>query len=321
MNDHAAAPEDAQVAVTLSTMCYLHSKEAMQRALANPALPTADRWRLIWGPVTVEENLSYIVEGPVIGSGPARQYAYAVRGTVMEPWNLIEDVLDSLGLETPPWNASPGVKISEGMKIGWHNLTASRDDGRTALEVLRGIPTGSELIVTGHSLGAMLASVMSLYFDSELSPRIRVVPYTFAAPTAGNEAFAQAYLDSFGGAGRYYNCLDLVPKGYNHDDLESIKSLFPCDGTPTCGDLFSCRHLIDGAQHIAGHRYFHPPDGTRLQAKAYGEPSNSLRHFFAEALNQHHATHYMWMLGIPLEAIHVLGPSWAPPEIPCPCAD
>ncbi|MCP5119498.1 MAG: hypothetical protein GY953_52530, partial [bacterium] len=89
MTEHAVAPQDAQVAVTLSTICYQHSKQAMQQSLANPALPTDNRWRLVWGPVTVEENLSFIAEGPVLGSGPARQYAYAIRGTVMEPWNLI----------------------------------------------------------------------------------------------------------------------------------------------------------------------------------------------------------------------------------------
>ena len=328
MNDNPAAPEDAQIAVTLSAIAYTkHSasanqqRAAMQAALDNAKLPTQTQWRIVWGPVTVDENLAYIVEGPVAGSGPARQYAYAIRGTVMEPWNIIEDALDSLGQKDLPWEKSSKAQISDGMKIGWRNLTSATDNGQTALEFLKGVLPGSSLIVTGHSLGAMLATVMAVYLESVLSPNVHVTPYTFAAPTAGNQAFADSYTHLFGGAGRYFNCLDIVPKAFAYDDLGSVKSLYPCAGVPQCNSHFACRHLVDLAQDVAGHRYVHAADGTRLQAKVYAESSGSLKNFLAEALSQHHATHYMWLLGISLDAIHVLDASWAPPEKPCPCAD
>ncbi len=320
MTDSVAAPEDARIAVTLSEIAYLEpeakpdkQRRAMQAALADPALPTAGQWRVVWGPVTVEENLSYIAEGP------GNQYAYVIRGTVMEPWNLIQDLFDALGLNPVPWGGMPGAEISDGMVSGWRHLTSSTDGHRTALEGLQRIPSGSKLIVTGHSLGAMLATVMSVYFASELGSRADIVPYTFAAPTAGNQAFADAYFERFGGAGRYYNCLDIVPKVCNHDDMESIKALYPCDGAPKC-NLF-CKGTISLGAVAAGHRYFHAAGGTKLQAKAYAEGSSSLKDFMTEALGQHHATHYMYLLGIPLAAIHGLDASWAPPEIPCPCPE
>ncbi|MEM7355644.1 MAG: hypothetical protein AAF657_32820 [Acidobacteriota bacterium] len=328
MSQPQPAPLDARIAVTLSTIVYKRPtarrkerRAAMQQALADPELPTENRWRLVWGPVTVMENTSFIAEGPVLGSGPQRQYAYAIRGTVIEPWNLIEDGLDGLGLHDAPWNSSPGVQISDGMTIGWKNLTKAKDDGTTALQFLRGVAPGSQLIVTGHSLGAMLASMMALYLHDELSPGVGVVPYTFAAPTAGNQAFADAYAEAFGGAGRYFNCLDIIPKAYAYDDLEQVRHLYPCAGGPQCQNHYACRHLVDLAQKIAGHRYVHPGGGTLLQAKAYAEASDSLRHFAAEALAQHHVTHYMWLLGIPLPVIHRLDPSWSPPEVPCPCPE
>ncbi len=328
MTDNPAAPRDAQIAVTLSTIAYDKSdgtqeeqREAMRRDLANPALPTDNAWRLVWGPVTVHENLAYITEGPVIGPGPARQYAYAIRGTVMEPWNLIEDGLDALGLRDLPWDASSNAHISRGIKHGWENLTAAQDGGQTALEFLRNVPSGSQLIVTGHSLGAMLASAMALYFDYELGSGIDVAAYTFAAPTAGDQGFADAYASRFDPAGRYYNCLDVVPRAYNYDDFNNIKELFPCGGVPHCGNHLACRHLINLGLDIAEHRYFHPAGGTRLQAKVYATKSGSFVNFLKEALDQHHATHYMWMLGISLDAIHVLDASWEPPEKPCPCPE
>ncbi len=328
MAESKTVPEDAQIAITLSNISYLDVKgsqdqqrAAMAKVLENPTLPTKNEWRIVWGPVTVEENLSFIAEGPVAGSGPARKYAYVIRGTVMEPWNLFEDLLDSMGLHDVPWDGFPGAQISDGMVIGWHNLTAASDGGKTALEFLRGVLPGSQLTVTGHSLGAMLATVMAVYCDRELRPNLQVVPYTFAAPTAGNQAFADAYGKLFGGAGRYFNCLDLIPKGFQHDDLESVKLLYPCDGAPLCQNLFACRHLVDLAQDIAGHRYFHAVGGTRLQAKVYSEKTGSLKNFAKEALDQHHAMHYMWLLDISLEAIHVLDPSWLPPDKECPCPD
>lgn len=325
MSDSQTAPSDAQIAVTLSTIIYKkpradpeQQRAAMQQALADSRLPTEGQWRIVWGPATVEENTSLIAEGPVMGSGPQRRYAYAIRGTVIEPWNLIEDLLDSLGLHQVPWPGSPGAEISDGMRLGWKNLTAAEADAQTALQFLRGVVPGSQLIVTGHSLGAMLATMMAVYLHSELSPGLRVVPYTFAAPTAGNQAFADAYSRLFGGAGRYYNCLDIVPKAFAHEDLESVKSLYSCADVPQCGKHFACRHLVDLAQRIAGHRYVHAGGGTRLQAKVYSEKSGSLKDFMKEALDQHHATHYMWLLGIALEAIRGLDPSWSPPTKPCP---
>ena len=321
-------PKGARIAVTASAAAYekVHGSPEEQRAaidksLANPALPTADGWEVAWGPVTVEENFSFVARGPLLGSSLARRYVYAIRGTVVEPWNLIEDLLDSLGLKELPWGGGGDARISDGMRLGWEHLTAARDSGRSLLEFLRDVEPGSEVIVTGHSLGAMLATVMAVYLRSELDPGVGVQPYTFAAPTAGNQALADLYHQLFGGDGRYYNDLDIVPKAFGHDDLKSIKSLYSCVEGLRCGDNISCHSLIDLAVLTAGHRYVHAVGGTRLQAQAYAQSGHSFEDFLKEALDQHHVVHYLWLLGLPLDAVRVFEPKWTPPTVPCECPD
>jgi pimeloyl-ACP methyl ester carboxylesterase len=322
-------PLDARVAVSLSAASYLvpgkppaQQRTVMNEALRIAGLPTGDDWTLVWGPETVAENLSFIARGPRLPSG-GRRYAYAVRGTILEPKNLLEDLLDSLGLEPLPWGGPNGdAQISEGSRIGWEHLTAATDGGANALEYLRGVEPRSELMVTGHSLGGMLAAVMALYFHDELGSQLKVRPITFAGPTAGDRRFADVSAEILGGAGRFHNCLDIVPMAYERADLESIRDLYPAAVAPKCGDHVACRGLVDLMVDIAGDRYFQPPGGTRLEARVYNEGGGSFKDFLEEALGQHRANHYMWLLGIPLQAIRELTPEvppWSPPTIPCEC--
>ncbi len=318
-------PEDAQVSVTLSAVAYLapgktpdQQRAAMTQILEDPELPTAGKWRVVWGPVTVEENLSFIARGPALESGSGYQYAHAIRGTDIYAWNLIEDSLDGLGLHDLPWGGFPGAQISDGGLLGWRNLTRAEDNGQTALGFLQGIEAGSELMVTGHSMGGYLAEAMAFYWHSALSSRIKVSRNTFAATTVGNQALADTSAATFGGAGRYYNDIDVVAKIFNHDDLASIKDLYP-GWTRKCGDFVAGRAIVDLAMDTAGHRYFQPPGGTALQAKLYREGADSFRHFLAEVLQQHHVLHYMWLLGIPLAAIQRFpGTPFVPPTVEPP---
>lgn len=320
---------DARVAVTLSTASYLvpgrpprQQRKVIDQALGIAGLPTAGGWTLVWGPVTVGENLSFIARGPAASSG-GRRYAYAVRGTILEPKNLLEDLLDCLGLFELPWGGpNADAKISEGSKIGWEDLTRATDDGATAFEFLRGVEPRSELLVTGHSLGGMLAAVMALYFHDELGSELAVQPITFAAPTAGDRRFADVSAELFGGGGRFHNCLDVVPKAFERADLASIRRLYPAESAPKCGNHIACRGLVDLLEEASGDRYFQPPGGTRLEAKVYDEGGGSFKDFLEEALGQHRANHYMWLLGVPLAAIRKLTPEdppWSPPTLPCEC--
>ena len=70
-----------------------------------------------------------------------------------------------------------------------------------------------------------------VYRLSKSNAKNAVMPYTYAAPTAGNAAFASFYTELFKNSYRYYNVIDIVPKAWA--DLLSVKSLYSPPG-PAC---------------------------------------------------------------------------------------
>ena len=156
------------VAGTLASLSYVKPEGSsqeqasiIQKALANPQLPTQNQWQLAWGPETVDGNLSYVA------TGPDNKLAYVIRGTVLAAWNIIEDV-SVLSLDELPWHAPefPDAKILSGAIDGWEDLTKHGYNGWDAY-LKNHLTSGSELFVIGHSLGGMLALVMGAYFFSQ----------------------------------------------------------------------------------------------------------------------------------------------------------
>jgi Lipase (class 3) len=91
-----------------------------------------------------------------------------------------------------------------------------------------------QIFVTGHSKGGMLSSALALSLAENQGPgrehwsdrgQAQVTSYSFAAPTAGNAAFA-AYLDSMLGpqSRRIYNKYDIAP--YAWSDLNAVPALY-----------------------------------------------------------------------------------------------
>ncbi|WP_089721582.1 hypothetical protein [Candidatus Entotheonella palauensis] len=104
--------KDAQAAMTLAALSYLDSdkssqeqQKSIEKALTQTDLPTQNKWQLVWGPHTVHENLSYIVQGP------DKKFAYVARGTVPKDIkNLIEDA-DVGELHNLPWHHASHFSI------------------------------------------------------------------------------------------------------------------------------------------------------------------------------------------------------------------
>lgn len=94
------------------------------------------------------------------------------------------------------------------------------------------------LIVTGHSLGGCQTSPVARWIHSQswIDSGVVVVPHSFAAPTAGNEAFANAYLQELPNARRWYNSYDIVPMAFDQlatmDDLWFV-SPYACGVKPS----------------------------------------------------------------------------------------
>ena len=92
--------------------------------------------------------------------------------------------------------------------------------------------TNPTLCVTGHSLGGAIATMVALYLNTQQfnSPPNSIAVYTFAAPTAGLQDFAN-YYDSVltneppNQTWRVYNIWDAVPN--NWASLPNLKQLYP----------------------------------------------------------------------------------------------
>ena len=318
--------EESQVAATLSAIAYLRGSTQsetftkMAKALQQANLPTKQQWSLVWGPVTNESDLMFIAQGPLTGFG--RKYAVVIRGTI---WTL-ESIMQDLELSPIdlPWsdpNAPEGVKISTGIGHAFNRLRSMTQNYprgvMSALDFLRNLKGQNEIIVTGHSLGGCLASVVPLWLKTEFASKGTAIrPYTFAGQCAGNQSFANYFAFTFPQTTRYYNVLDIVPKLWNTASLVSIRNLYPGSG-PKCDDFWDA--LIDVAIYEAGNNYFQPNNGYELKGKVYDEKGDF--EFTKEAMSQHSHIYYMYLTGIPLNVIQGtpfnpgLGSGWWPPEI------
>ena len=317
---------DAQIGATLSSIAYLRGNTQaetfalMAKALQQKSLPTNQKWGLVWGPVTYESDLMYIAKGPKTKFG--NRYAVVIRGTIRSIESSLQDL--ELSLVDLPWTdpkAPDDAKISIGIKNAFDRLKAMKQtfpSGEvTALDFLKNLDGRNEIMVTGHSLGGCLASVVPLWLKAELGAiGSSIKPITLAGQSAGNQAFATYFQTTFPGLVRFYNELDVVPKLWNYYSLESVKSLYPSPG-PKC-DLF-WKVLMDAAMLDAGHNFFQPDNGHKLDGKVYDE--NGWFEFAKEVGAQHNHNYYMYLLGIPLRVIQGtpfepgLGAGWWPPGV------
>lgn len=294
-----APPVSAPVAMTLAGLCYAPRRRIAEH-LADPALATGGEWRVVWGPVETVANLLYVAHSPA-----ADAYAVAIRGTVPTPGpaQLLNVYQDLHVAQAVPWTHgnAPGATIARGTADGLRALL-SKASGGMKLEAFLAQATAespdASVVVTGHSLGGCLATVLAPYLHHRL-PGVRVAPITFAAPTAGNAAFA-AYFDGlFPGAPRYYNRLDLVPMAWA--GLDDVGALFPAPG-PRCPSAFKrTGRIVAGWLAKAGLDYAHPGVGMELA----GMPerrfirTDAVAAFTLELVRQHHPDSYLALLGAP----------------------
>lgn len=181
--------------------------------------------------------------------------AVVIRGTDTEAkpsgilTQIVED-LDAADQVSFPDKNSAGSKIAAGTKTGFDKLMAFTDGAKGTVkqyvgEFLKANPD-APIVVTGHSLGGCQTTVIAL--DLALSfPNARIVPTTFAGPTAGNAAFTELYREKCPFAPRWFNDIDLVPNAFA--SLDGVKALWKTCDHPA-PDIVSL--LIDGFKLLLG---------------------------------------------------------------------
>jgi hypothetical protein len=217
----------------------------------NPQQP-ADKylpgWKIIWDATALNGNHAFVATDDY-------NYVIALRGSLMEfSWdafeNWINQDLNIISQESWTYSAISGAKISTGAYRGWKNLIQLKDK-KTGMDLLtflkEKVDKDNPLYITGHGLGGNLATVLASYLATQFKEANRVQSsmnvITFAAPAAGNEAFADDFDKKFPQSVRIENERDIVPK-------------FPCSSAITgLGKLYtdslSANNISVGYQNLS----------------------------------------------------------------------
>ena len=231
--------DEARLLLTLAASAYVDEKALpgesipaqtarMRRDIDTALCETPYRaWQVVWGPALAGDrgNMMYVA-----GNAAANQYAVAVRGTDWSFWlDWVEDFASLLPLVPFPYPVQPAgadVKVAAGTLVGLVDLMSMTGSGAGGAQqdlatFLQQLPSDADVFVTGHSLGGCLASVTAAWLASVFGSAGRLKAYTFAAPSAGNQAFADYYNALFmdpksdaSTAYRVYNTLDSVPNAW-----------------------------------------------------------------------------------------------------------
>jgi triacylglycerol lipase len=189
-------------------------------------------WNTAWEATEFGGNHAFVA-----GNGTA--YVLAIRGSLINfSWAAFQNWIyqDLHVTSQEKWaftNDSSKAKLSQGSYDGWQNLKQLKDKktGQLLLPFLKtAIKNGVPLLVTGHSLGGNLATVYASYLWQEYkntnntAPAINVI--TFAAPAAGNLAFANDFNKKFPRSIRVENENDIVPKFPSSAGISALSNLF-----------------------------------------------------------------------------------------------
>lgn len=309
--------------------------------LGNTQLATGGQWEAIWVGLTRDRaNLAYIAKASPSAGGP-RAFAVCLRGTVGgSPIDTAEDMNVGTLLPFEAGGKAPGGtqgKISQGAMEAFTELVMGTDLLGTLVAASARTPPdveGPTIYVTGHSLGGALATTVSLYLAAQSSrwgqfqPSFQV--YTFAAPTAGDQAFAQQFAARFPAATCIYNYYDLVP--YAWQSLASIyndplkKPFYPGPTASPHGPGPTARldneigQLIKGiAGKTKGNQYVQPPQKTALNfplqnyLPTYPPGSSSMDQFLLQVGFQHSNNNYLNLLAAqPLPSVEPVVQSLKP---------
>lgn len=239
-------------------------------------------WRCVWGPAldAEEANLVYVAayyeaELPVAA-------VVSVRGTDVtdDVWGDLKEAFEDLAASSQvplPWHPDHQVRVADGTLDALTTIERMRPPAlrpgegvplRRFLERFLGDPANARpaLVVTGHSLGGCVATVLAPWLRHSLARvgiDVPIVPCTFAAPSAGNEGFTRYFAGLFPYAPRYTNNLDVVPLAW--ESLAAINSVYDSEGLATPLVVQWLVDMFRAALWEKGAHYVQPGRASELQ--------------------------------------------------------
>lgn len=245
-----------------------------------------------------------------------------IRGTdvdIDDIWGILWQIWEDLDADDPqpmPWALSGPARVASGTLDGLTTIQGLADfpqppNQETLAQFLTTFfakPANAKVttVVTGHSLGGCLASIVAMWIRTLPLPNCQgtIQPITFAAPTAGNGNFAKYYNELFPSARRFQNTLDVIPLAYyNLNLIDSIYGgLLPTPDFVKVG-------LALMQESIAAVGYTQPAQGQQILP---GTQLASDTDWYAQALHQHHLATYLAILtGMPVDTSALPQPSVA----------
>jgi hypothetical protein len=272
-------------------------------------------WAPQWLILTQDRaNLAYIATQDSTAS-----CAVVLRGTQFNSLvDLAEDMqVSTLAQFTAGGDSSTPLLIAKGTMEAFTEIINSVTAGTTLLGQLQAwndaLPEDStpNLYVTGHSLGGCMATTLALYLNAQ-SWRFQPVfgVYTFAAPTAGLQPFADYYDATFpDNSYRIYNAADVIPNAWA--SLNNVyETFFPSPGPGQSLIVHNLLKQIEGSTD--GNVYVQTNDGAStivLSGNTY-DPNAvcaTTSDFFLQLATQHANNTYLTLLGA--ETVPPLVPS------------
>ncbi|MFT6845268.1 MAG: hypothetical protein ACJAUV_001461 [Flavobacteriales bacterium] len=289
----ATVYSDAQQMITIASIAYDSTLTELKAKLADKNLSTQGNWELVWGPEDINTTKIFVVKNK---NALKPTYAVSIQGTTDSLLSWLYD-FDDFKLVPLPWSANNQKQIGIGLRDAWRNISLMQSSNVNLLTFLKNTPVGTQVYVTGHSLGGALATIVAAWLHDTLPGKI-IKPITFAGQTAGNSLFARNYNVRFKSNTpealdkRYFNTLDIVPMGFSN--IAEIKKLYQSPG-PACP--FATKVLIDGfelALNISGDEYIQV--GTPYLLPSRVIPAST---FFKEIGFQHSHFTYQYLMKVP----------------------
>jgi triacylglycerol lipase len=276
-------------------------------------------WKTVCNPVPLNGNYAFAARNQ-------NTLAIAIRGSLMEFSEAAFQnwvYQDMNALRQTKWEYAASAKeanISDGAYTGWKNLAAMNDtaNGNSLWGCVQAaLKEGLPVLVTGHSLGGNLATVFASWLkwksreDGFTNAEINII--TFAAPAAGDAAFAREINLSFPNAQCYINTLDIVPKFPSVKGIKELGNLFENGATAKdieisyrgisvkMSRLFSYMgDALNLARLFSGFSDYEQPKGKIFTGKLLHPGAvATIGNWFEEAGYQHGIRQYALSIGAP----------------------
>jgi hypothetical protein len=231
-------------------------------------------------------------------------YAVVFKGEVFRPTlSFLVQLYEDLNVghqQSFPYTRLGAAKVAAGILNTLQDIGNSIYGGRTLQQVLNNLPRRTKVYVAGHSLGGSLATAYAAKTICSNSAELDIIPYTFGAPSIGNDSFADLFDPDninflFSQSSRCINSRDILPNAWSN--LAGITTVDY--GSVKCSVEFNlCIEYLERLLILSRVFYSQPPVELQLKGDDRG-----MDNFFRKAAHQHEPNTYLKLLGLdPIES-------------------